>query len=104
MLPIWRDDSELPATIKHVLDTLMVSTNYLNPGQTSAIGLDQQRKIQRHCAEKYDKDRLVLILGNLHIEMVILSCLGDWLEDSGWINVLLNAEQFTMHRTCRCKN
>ena len=96
MFPIWRDDSELPATIKHVLDTLMASTKYLNPGQTSVIGLDQPlypitKKIQWHCAKTYGKDRLVLMLGNLHIEMVIFSCLGDWLEDSGCTTALLNA-------------
>ena len=41
MLLIWRDDSTSPATIKYVFETLMASTNYLNPGQTSVIGLDQ---------------------------------------------------------------
>ena len=96
MLPIWRDDSKLPATIKYILDTLMVPTNYLNFGQTSAIGLDQPlyaiaEKIQWHCAETYGKDRLVLMLGNLNIEMVILSCLGDRLEDSCWTTALSNA-------------
>ena len=39
-LPIWRDDSKSPATIKHVFGSLMTSTNYLNPGKTSVIGLD----------------------------------------------------------------
>ena len=28
--------------------------------------------------------------GNLHIEMVILIYLGDWLEDSGWTTALSN--------------
>ena len=41
MLLIWRDDSTSPATIKYVFETLMASTNYLNPRQTSVIGLDQ---------------------------------------------------------------
>ena len=95
MLPIWRNDSKSPATIKHVLDTLMASTNYLNPGQTSDTGLDQPlyaiaKKIKSHCAETYGKDRLVLMIGNLHIEMVILNCLGDWLEDGGWTTALSN--------------
>ena len=96
MLPIWRDDSKSLASIKHVLDTLMASTNYLNLGQTSVIGFDQllyaiAKKIQWHCAETYGKDRLVLMLGNLYIEMVILSCLGDLLGDSGWTTALSNA-------------
>ena len=97
MFPIWRDDFKLPATIKHVLDTLMASTNYLNPGQTSVIYLDQPlyaiaKKIQWHCAETYGKDRLVLMLGNLNIELVTVSCLDDWLEDSGWTTTLSNIE------------
>ena len=106
MLPIWRDDSKSPATIKHVLDTPMASTNHLNPGQTSVIGLDQPlyaiaKKIQWHCAETYGKDRLVLMLGNLHIEMVG----GQWLDHRSiecWSN--FSWKRFTMHRTCRYKN
>ena len=31
------------------------------------------------------------MLGALHIEMVLLSCLGDWLQDSGWTTALSNA-------------
>ena len=40
MLPISRDDSKLPATIKHVLDFLIALNNYLNPVQTSDIGFE----------------------------------------------------------------
>ena len=31
------------------------------------------------------------MLGALHIEMVLLSCHGDWLQDSGWTTALSNA-------------
>ena len=31
------------------------------------------------------------MLSALHIEMVMLSCLGDWLQDSGWTIALSNA-------------
>ena len=41
MLPIWRDDSKSPATIKHLLDVLIHATDYLNPGQAAVIGFDQ---------------------------------------------------------------
>ena len=33
----------------------------------------------------------MLMCGALHIEMVLLSCLGDWLQDSGWTTALSNA-------------
>ena len=41
MLPIWRDDSESQATIKHLLDILSHATGYLNPGQAAIIRFDQ---------------------------------------------------------------
>ena len=31
------------------------------------------------------------MLGAFHIEMVLLSCLGDWLQDSGWTTALSSA-------------
>ena len=37
------------------------------------------------------QQNLVLMLGALHIEMVLLSCLGDWPQDSGWATALSNA-------------
>ena len=96
MLPIWRDDSKSPATIKHVIDVLMNSTSFLNPGQTAVIGMDQPlyaiaKKIQWEKPDFYGEKKLILMLGSLHIEMVFLSCLGDWLEGSGWLTALSNA-------------
>ena len=40
MLPIWRDDSKSPATIKRLLNIFIQAIEYLNPGQTSVIGFD----------------------------------------------------------------
>ena len=38
---------------------------------------------------------IVMILGALHIEMTMLITIGDWLEGSGWLNVLSNANVTT---------
>ena len=96
MIPILRDDSKSPATIKHLLNILMQSINFLNPGQAAVIGLDQPlyalaKKIQWHQPSLYGEKKLVVMLGGLHIEMVMLSCIGDWLEDSGWTIALANS-------------
>ena len=96
MLLILRDDSKSQDTIKHVLDILINAINKLNPNQTAIIGLDQPlhgilKKIQWQYPERYGREKLVLMLGNLDIEMVILSCLRDWLEDSGWTTALTNS-------------
>ena len=41
MLPIWRDDSKLSATIRHILDILINAINQVNPNQTAVIRLEQ---------------------------------------------------------------
>ena len=34
----------------------------------------------------------MIMFGGLHIEMATLKLLGDWLEDSGWTNALVQAD------------
>ena len=96
MLPILRDDSKSPATIKHLLNVLIQSIHQLNPNQTAVIGFDQSlyvlaKKIQWFQPAIYGRQNLVLMLDAIDIEIVLLSCLGDWLQDSGWTTALLNA-------------
>ena len=96
MLPILRDDSKSPATIKHLLNVLIQSIHQRNPNQTAVIGFDQPlcaiaKKIQWFQPAIYGLQNLVLMLGALQIEIVLLSCLGDWLQDSGWTTALSNA-------------
>ena len=93
MLPILRDDSKSPATIKHLLNVLIQSIYQLNPNQTAVIGFDQPlyplaKKIQWFQPAIYGQQNLVLMLGVLHIKMVLLSCLGGWLQDSGWMTAV----------------
>ena len=96
MLPIWWDDSKSPATIKHLLTVLMETINYLNSGQTAVAGLDQPlyaiaKWIQWLLPNEYGHRKVVLMLSALYIEMVMLGCLGDLLEDSGWTVALSNS-------------
>ena len=37
------------------------------------------------------EDHFVIVLGGLHIEMVALKILGDWLEGSGWMEAIVQA-------------
>ena len=96
MLPILPDNSKSPATIKYLLRVLMQSMHQLNPNQTAVIGFYQPlyalaKKIQWFQPAKYGQQNLVLILSVLHIEMVLLSCLGNCLQDSRWTTALSNA-------------
>ena len=41
---------------------------------------------------RYGEEKFVVVLGGLHIEMSAFKLLGDWLEDSGWIDVIVQAK------------
>ena len=87
MLQIFRHDSKSATNIRHLLDVLIKSIHYLNPNQTAVIGFDQPlyalaKKIQWFQLTAYGQQKLVLMLGTLHIKMVMLICLGKWLQDS----------------------
>ena len=74
----------------------METINYLNSGQTAVGGLDQPlyaiaKRIQWLLRNEYGHRKVVLMLGALHIEMVMLGCLEDLLEDSGWTVALSNS-------------
>lgn len=43
-------------------------------------------------ARKLGEDHFVIMLGGLHIEMAGLKMIGDWLEDSGWVEALVQAK------------
>ena len=44
------------------------------------------------------EDRFVVMMGPLHIEMMLLKTVGDWLEGSGWTDALFEAEITTEGR------
>ena len=96
MLPIWKDNSKSAATITHILDVLGPAINYLNPEQPMVTGFDQLlyaivKRLQWYQPDQYGYQKLVIMLEALHIEIAMLRCLGDWLEDSGWLTSLSNA-------------
>ena len=41
MLPIRRENSKSPTTIKHILNVLGPAIDYLNPEQPKVVGFDQ---------------------------------------------------------------
>ena len=96
MLPLFQEDSKSVSMIKHALNLVMNCINFLNPFQTPAAVLDQPlfalaKKIQWTWPGEMGEDHLVVLMGGLHIEMVMLEILGDWLQESGWTVVLKKA-------------
>lgn len=97
LLPLFQEDSKSVAMIKHGMDVVKQATDYINVGQTPVIAFDQPlfalaKKIQWNWKQIYGKEKFVIMMGALHIEMAVLKTLGDLLEDSGWCNLLVDAD------------
>lgn len=97
LLPLFEETSKSPAMIKHAMSIVQKNVEFLNPGQTAVIAFDQPlftiaKKIQWNFPLTHGEDKLVIMFGGLHIEMAALKTIGDWLEDSGWTEALVEAE------------
>ena len=97
MLPLFTEDSKSVAMIRHSMDVNKQAVQKLNPDQVPVITLDQPlyaiaQRIQWNWPEQYGENHFVIILGGLHIEMAGLKLIGDWLEDSGWVQALVQAK------------
>ena len=42
--------------------------------------------------EEFGINNFVFVLGSLHVEMAMLSTLGDWFQDSSWLELLSGAK------------
>lgn len=76
-----------------VMNIISSATKHLNPGQTPVIAMDQPlfalaKEIQWNWPDTHGENVFVVMMGGLHIEMASLRLLGDWLDGSGWTNVI----------------
>ena len=49
------------------------------------------KKVQWYWPAVYGEDKVVVLLGGLHIEMAVLAVMGDWFDGSGWTSVMAAA-------------
>ena len=78
--------------ISHSMHVLKKITEHLNPGQTPVITVDQPlyalaKKIQWEIGGELAEDKFVVMLAPFHTEDKSLKLPGEWLQDSGWLNV-----------------
>ncbi len=86
--------------IKHAMQLTMQGTEYLNPGQTGVLGGDQPiytiaKQLQWTYPDVIGENKLVLMMGALHIEDKIHQMIGKLLRDSGWTTVLSQSKVLT---------
>ena len=68
LLPLFSDQATSVAMIRHAMDVIMLSENYLNPGQVPVISLHQPlyavaNKIQWNWNDSYGEQKFVVMFG-----------------------------------------
>ena len=99
LLPLLPEKPATIAMIKHGMNILKQTTNYLNPGQTPVMAFDQllfalakYLYVQRSRPQLYGEGCFVVMFGGLHIEMALWNTIGDFLDCSGWTTALCEAD------------
>jgi hypothetical protein len=103
LLPLFRENAHTTCMISHAMKMVKDAVHHLNPEQIPVIVADQPlyviaKRVQWFWPETHGEDKMVVMMGGLHIEMNILKLLGDWLRESGWTTALLQAEITTSGR------
>jgi hypothetical protein len=96
LLPLFYEKAATAAMIKHGLNVVHWATEFLNPGQIPVLAFDAPlyalaKFTQWNWPDTHGEDKFVAMFGGLHIEMAIWTTYGDYLEGSGWTNVLSEA-------------
>ena len=104
LLPMFRDTLHSPAVVKYEMDIIAQITGHVNPGQIPVLTADQPLYA---IAKKYNEpgqkktvkhNNYVLMMSGLHIEIAMLSVIGEWLDGSGWTCVMTAANVTTEGR------
>ena len=87
----------LMTMIRHALNVIRVAVKELNPAQVPIVTLDQPlysfaKQVQWCWPETHGEEHFVIILGGFHIEMCCLKMIGEWLQDSGWVDAIVQAK------------
>ena len=77
LLTLFAECAHSLAMIKHAITVVMKPVEHLNPGQTAVIAFDQPlfalaKEIQWRHPDTMGEDKLVIMLGGLHIELAVL--------------------------------
>ena len=86
--PLFPHKAASASPMKHAMELPMQGQTRLNPGQTSVIGADQPlyaiiKLIQWEFPDTLGYDKLVVIMGALHIEDNMHLMIGKLLRDTG---------------------
>ena len=96
MLPLFRENADTPAMVKHSKNILISITLYLSPGQIPVIACDgpifaKAKYIRWTWPSTHGEDIMVILFGGPHLEMSMWNMLGYYLAGCGWTVALSEA-------------
>lgn len=96
LMPLFYEKAATAAMIKHGMNVVRWATEFLNPGQIPVVAFDAPlyalaKFTQWNWPDTHGEEKFVAMFGGLHIEMAMWTTFGDYLEGSGWTNVLTQA-------------
>jgi len=76
------------------------ATEHLHPGQVPVITIDRPlyiiaKQIQWPWPDNFGENKLVVVMGGLHIELNVMKLLGDFLNGSGFTAILVQSDVIT---------
>ena len=103
---MFRDTAHSPAMVKQGMDIIAQTTGHVNSGQIPVLTADQplyaiaKKNFRWTWPEKYGETQYNLMVGGLHIEMAMLSVIGEWLDGSGWTCAMIvaNAQRWAFFK------
>eukprot|EP00112_Aurelia_sp_Birch-Aquarium-sp1_P020727 Seg5404.1 transcript_id=Seg5404.1/GoldUCD/mRNA.D3Y31 product="hypothetical protein" pseudo=true protein_id=Seg5404.1/GoldUCD/D3Y31 len=100
LMPLIDENISSLAMVKHTMKVVKRAVDSLHKDQIPVITGDQPvyalgKQVQWHFPDYYGEDKFVFMMGGLHIEKATLSMIGDWLEESGWSDLITAAQVFT---------
>ena len=80
LLPLFAEAAHSITMIKHAITVVMKAVEHLNPGQAAVIAFDQPlyalaKQIKWRFPDMMGEDKLIVMLGGLHIELAVLKAI-----------------------------
>lgn len=99
LLPLFSEDSMSVSMVAHGLDLLKNMTHILNPGQIPVMWMDQPlyktaKLLQWNFPGTYGEEKFVIMFAPFHIEQAFLRLIGQFVDSSGWTDVVQNSGEF----------
>ncbi|KAK3923417.1 Envelopment polyprotein [Frankliniella fusca] len=103
LLPLFAEYAASAAMMRHTLEVVGKAVAKVNSEQIPVVVGDQPlyallKQVQYTFPDTHGENKYFIMMGGLHIEMAALRIVGDWLDGSGWVSALTQAEVTTEGR------